>query len=157
MEFSISVFKDMTEAVDKLSDTVAKMAGRLVHAVLEGKRGLDYLKSERVTERLKSFAFCASTEIQRVRVYTTPSIRYFLEKPTDVNWNSMKTEVARTVIDLNELMTIIKENAPELAAEPFFHQFIESVMGRQAILKKLVTQPRPRTEDEMRAVALFVE
>jgi hypothetical protein len=57
----------------------------------------------------------ASQETQRVRAYTTPSIRYFLEKPTDANWNSMKTEVAGTMIELGELMTIIKENAPWLS------------------------------------------
>jgi hypothetical protein len=156
MQFEIPVFKDLAEGIDKLVDSLSKLAGHLVSGIKVGKEGMDYLTVKRTAEQLKKLINDTTEEKASITAYLEPSIRYYLDNPTHTNWNRMKTEVAKTMLDLEGLAREIQKSKGAMASERFFEGFFDSVIGRLAILRQLAVQPPPRNEQELKAVERFL-
>ncbi len=154
MELTIKALKDASQAADKLVDAFAKLGSHLVEGMKEGVGFYDAYKERDVLDRLNDLSVTLTFLTARQRANFIPVIKLYIKQPTLENWNTIKSNIEKTIEICTRVLDNIEQTRRAIATKEFFAKLVDLILERDKTLKDLLGMPRPESKaaiEELRA------
>jgi|HubBroStandDraft_4_1064222.scaffolds.fasta_scaffold88625_1 hypothetical protein len=152
MPFSISVFKDAAEAIDKLVDAISKLGTMFTSAAKAGVAVFDFATARSLIGALRCFDTGAIALYQTQQLKLRPKLQEFIKSPTDTSWMIACSEIRTTRTLVDQVSKGLKKISPSLVTEEFYPILAGTLMAREVALDALIESPMPKTPEEIEAV-----
>jgi len=155
LDFSISLLKDASEALDKAVEAIGKLGSLFVTGAKNGVALFDYATARQVAV-LSSFSTQVAGLQQSQGIILRPTLQDYIDNPSSATWRRVIEEVKITRDYVSEIAETLKKASPAIATQPFFGALVGAFMARDRALGKVLKSPESRTADEVHAFKLFL-
>ncbi|MGY4257365.1 hypothetical protein ACVI1L_004433 [Bradyrhizobium sp. USDA 4516] len=157
MDFNISIFEDAARAVDKLTDTFAKLTRMIVAAIGSGHEIFEWNEARQTRKKLSKISGMALELNQSRCELLLSAVQDFVDHPNRQQaWESVKSVVAQTLNDIEDLLSELKLTEGQAVTAEFYAELSLTLRKRQRMLGRLIESPPPVSADEVNAIESFL-
>lgn len=158
MYITISVLKDLVEALGDAGDAIGKIADGISRLVATGVEGYDAAQARLVHARLRhaSRSFTALAMAQSGLSSTLRGYAEIAAQGRRVNlaeeWEPLEQLAGRLLQEVVSLLDVIRAERSDFVLEPVYRKLCRALEARQALLGQLKQMSPPRYADELALV-----
>ncbi|MCP3415677.1 hypothetical protein NLM16_16320 [Bradyrhizobium brasilense] len=149
MDITLKIIQDFTQATGQLVDAFGKLGSMAEAAVKKSVEGYEWLEDALVVRRLNKLSVTLTFLSVRQEVFFVPSLKTYIDQPTDDNWSEVKSNIKTTINVSTEILNTLQDVRLGIDTKNFFQDLVSTMMQRQSILHDFLQMPRPSTQDEL--------
>lgn len=156
MEISLSVLKDLADAIGSAGDAVAKIADGIKHLVVTGVEGYDATK-DRISRLRILDASVRATRLSISQIAMHDELESFVirqeqqdDQDRTAEWQAVLDATDPVLEEVLTLVDCLDKERSDFVLEPAYVQLRESLAARQRLLAELRRMPPPASPEEVR-------